>query len=97
MKYAVFDKIVCFQLDFKLESILNETEDLKADNWKELQELQNTVEELSRDLKLKALVIENFIPADEKDKLMRRLRFNEDENEWYLVPYASARSAFTHL
>merc|ERR1712226_1147225 len=78
------------KLQNKLETVLNETEDIKAENWRELQELQVTVEELNRDLKMKALVIENFIPLEEKDKLMRRLLCNEDENEWYLVPYASA-------
>ncbi|XP_075261714.1 kinesin-II 95 kDa subunit-like [Convolutriloba macropyga] len=78
------------KLQSKLETVLNETEDIKAENWRELQELQMTVEELNRDLKMKALVIENFIPMEEKEKLMRRLRFNENENEWYLVPYASA-------
>ena len=83
--------LLVFQLQSKLETVLNETEDLKAENWRELQELQVTVEELNRDLKMKALVIENFIPMEEREKLNRRLRFNEDENEWYLVPYASAR------
>ena len=40
-------------------------------------DLELTQEELLKELKLKYLIIENFIPAEEKEKVLARARFDE--------------------
>lgn len=46
-----------------------EIHDLQEEHIKERQELEQTQNELTRELKLKHLIIENFIPLEEKVKL----------------------------
>ena len=41
-------------------------------------DLELTQEELLKELKLKYLIIENFIPAEEKEKVLARARFDEE-------------------
>ena len=42
---------------------------------------------LCRDLKVKYLIIENFIPVDEKNKLLARIRYDEEEDTFCILPY----------
>lgn len=42
------------------------------------------------------LIIENFIPPEEKVKLQNRARYNEDEDQWDLIPLANKRSVLTN-
>ncbi|VDI00122.1 kinesin family member 3B, partial [Mytilus galloprovincialis] len=72
----------------KLQGTKQEILDLQEEHSKERQELEQTQEELTRDLKLKLLIIENFIPAEEKQKLNNRAFFDEDEETWKLRPLA---------
>ena len=51
-------------------------------NSKEREELQQTETELQRDLKLRQLIIENFIPQDEREKLNNRFYYDADEGTW---------------
>ena len=37
------------------------------------------------------LIIENLIPPEEKVKLQNRARYNEDEDQWELIPLANKR------
>ena len=41
-------------------------------------DLELTQEELLKELKLKYLIIENFIPVEEKEKVLARARFDEE-------------------
>uniref|UniRef100_A0A8C6UT62 Kinesin-like protein n=1 Tax=Neogobius melanostomus TaxID=47308 RepID=A0A8C6UT62_9GOBI len=50
------------------------------------QELEQTQLELTRELKYKYLLIENFIPPEEKNKIMHRLQFDCEEDQWRLRP-----------
>ena len=55
--------------------------DLQEEHVKERQELEQTQMELTRELKLKVLIIENFIPPEEKSKV--RIRTREDQEKFF--------------
>lgn len=68
----------------KFQQLKQEIKDLSDTNFKEKQELEQTQTELLRDIKLRQLIIDNFIPNDEKEKLTTRLYFDPDEDMWKL-------------
>ncbi|NP_001081489.1 kinesin family member 3B S homeolog [Xenopus laevis] len=68
----------------KLQAVKAEIHDLQEEHIKERQELEQTQNELTRELKLKHLIIENFIPLEEKNKMMNRCFFDEEEDQWKL-------------
>ncbi|XP_067904460.1 kinesin-like protein KIF3B isoform X1 [Heterodontus francisci] len=70
----------------KLQAVKAEIHDLQEEHIKERQELEQTQNELTRELKLKHLVIENFIPLEEKNKIMNRAYFDEEEDQWKTQP-----------
>ncbi|XP_053309333.1 kinesin-like protein KIF3B [Spea bombifrons] len=70
----------------KLQAVKAEIHDLQEEHIKERQELEQTQNELTRELKLKHLIIENFIPMEEKNKMMNRGFFDEEEEQWKLHP-----------
>lgn len=73
----------------KLQATKAEIQDLQEEHTKERQELEQTLMELTRELKLKYLIIENFIPPEEKTKLMNRAVYDEDADTWMLRPLAN--------
>ncbi|KAJ8299623.1 hypothetical protein KUTeg_023683 [Tegillarca granosa] len=73
----------------KLQATKQEIQDIQEEHSKERQELEQTQMELTRDLKLKLLIIENFIPHEEKTKITNRAVFDEDEDMWHLKPLAN--------
>lgn len=73
----------------KLQATKAEIHDLQEEHTKERQELEQTLMELTRELKLKYLIIENFIPPEEKTKLLNRAVYDEDEDMWVLRPLAN--------
>lgn len=68
----------------KLQSTKWEIQDLQEGHVKERQELEHTQMQLTKELKLKFLIIENFIPHEEKNKVMNRVLFDEDDDTWKL-------------
>lgn len=66
----------------KYQSIKDEIKDLTEANSKERQELDLAQTELQRDLKLKLLIIDNFVPKAEREKLINRLYYDPDEDNW---------------
>ena len=45
---------------------------------------EETQQQLFKELKLKVLLIENFIPPSEKVKLLSRIGYDEEEDTWKL-------------
>uniref|UniRef100_UPI00358E9EBB kinesin-like protein KIF3B n=1 Tax=Myxine glutinosa TaxID=7769 RepID=UPI00358E9EBB len=76
----------------KLQAVRSETRDLQDEHVTARQELEQTQNELTRELKLRYLIIENFIPPEVKNKLMQRATFDEEDDHWKLQPIIPGRS-----
>lgn len=70
----------------KLQTIRSEIADQQEAHIRERQELEQAQEDLTRELKLKSLIIENFIPPDERVKLTNRAVYEDEKEEWQLKP-----------
>ncbi|XP_076013720.1 kinesin family member 3Cb [Genypterus blacodes] len=79
----------------KLQSVKVEIGDIFEEHVVTRQELEQTQSELTRELKYKYLLIENFIPPEEKNKIMNRLHFDSEEDQWKLQPVIPSESAPT--
>uniref|UniRef100_A0A3Q2XVH3 Kinesin-like protein n=1 Tax=Hippocampus comes TaxID=109280 RepID=A0A3Q2XVH3_HIPCM len=66
----------------KLQCIKAEIQDVNDEHVRSRQELEQTQNELTRELKFKYLIIENFIPPEEKNKIMSRMTFDPEEDQW---------------
>ncbi|KAJ8017166.1 hypothetical protein DPEC_G00014930 [Dallia pectoralis] len=66
----------------KLQAVKQEISDVQEDHIKERQNLEQTQNELTRELKLKHLIIENFIPTEEKNKIVNRAFLDEEDDHW---------------
>ncbi|KFP09875.1 Kinesin-like KIF3C, partial [Egretta garzetta] len=55
------------------------------------QDLEEAQNEQTRELKLKYLIIENFTPPEEKNKIMNRLYFDGEEDQWKFQPLGPPR------
>ncbi|XP_077368123.1 kinesin-like protein KIF3B [Festucalex cinctus] len=70
----------------KLQAVKAEIEDIQEAHIDERHELEQTQNELTRDLKLKHLIIENFIPFEEKKKIVTRAFFDDEDEYWKMRP-----------
>ncbi|XP_051961530.1 kinesin-like protein KIF3B [Xyrauchen texanus] len=70
----------------KLQSVKAEIQDAQDEHVKYRQELEQTQNELTRELKLKHVIIENFIPVEEKNKIVPRATFDEEDDLWKMTP-----------
>jgi len=66
----------------KYKSAQQEVEDIQSEFQREREDMLETVRELTRQLKLKSLVIDNFIPPEEQSKIESRAEWQEEEEEW---------------
>lgn len=64
----------------KLQLAKSELADLQNNFSNDRIELQETQFELSREFKVRALIIENFIPPDERKKIEERIYFDDDDD-----------------
>ncbi|XP_033118562.1 kinesin-II 95 kDa subunit-like [Anneissia japonica] len=78
------------QLFGKLQRVKCEIQDLQEEHLMERQNLEQTQNELTRELKLKMLIIENFIPPEERAKISSRAEFDEEGDQWSLKPLAKS-------
>ncbi|NWV95448.1 KIF3C protein, partial [Machaerirhynchus nigripectus] len=70
----------------KLQAVKAEIQDQHDEYIRVRQDLEEAQNEQTRELKLKYLIIENFIPPEEKNKIMNRLYFDGDEDQWKFQP-----------
>ncbi|XP_062248596.1 kinesin-like protein KIF3B [Platichthys flesus] len=70
----------------KLQAVKAEIHDIQEAHIRERQELEQTQNELTRDLKLKHQIIENFIPLEEKNKIVSRAYIDEEDEHWKMQP-----------
>ncbi|XP_077403309.1 kinesin-like protein KIF3B [Vanacampus margaritifer] len=70
----------------KLETLKAKIHKLEEEHISERQKLEQNQNELTRDLKLKCQMIENFIPLEDKKKIISRVYFDEEEEYWKLKP-----------
>merc|ERR1719208_94936 len=66
----------------KLQTYKQDIFDVTEEYNRDRRDLEATQEELLRELKLKYLIIENFIPIEEKERVLERSYFDEEEDVW---------------
>lgn len=81
----------------KLQCIKTEIKDVNDEHVRSRQELEQTQNELTRELKFKYLIIENFIPPEEKNKIMNRLTFDQEEDQWKFQPLVQSESKSSQM
>ena len=62
--------------------VTNELDDIKEIIHREREDLMDRIRELTREIRLKHLIIDQFIPALEYMKLERRAVWSGDINDW---------------
>ncbi|XP_066530622.1 kinesin family member 3Cb isoform X2 [Hoplias malabaricus] len=70
----------------KLQMVRAETGDIIDEHVTTRQELEQTLNELTREMKFKNLIIDNFIPPEEKNKIINRLHYDSEEDQWKVSP-----------
>ncbi|XP_067223889.1 kinesin family member 3Cb [Chanodichthys erythropterus] len=70
----------------KLQLVRSEIGDIINEHVTMRQELEQTMNELTREMKFKNLIIDNFIPPEEKNKIINRLHFDSEEDQWKVLP-----------
>ncbi|KAK7907562.1 hypothetical protein WMY93_016174 [Mugilogobius chulae] len=81
----------------KLQCIKTEIKDVNDEHVRSRQELEQTQNQLTRELKFKYLIIENFIPPEEKNKIMNRLTFDPEEDQWKFQPLVQSESKSSQM
>jgi hypothetical protein len=69
----------------KLQEATHEITDLRGDFQREREELMNNIRELTVQVKLKASIIQHFIPVEEVNKIEHRALWDEDTQNWALA------------
>ena len=64
--------------------VTNELDDIKEIIHREREDLMDRIRELTREIRLKHLIIDQFIPALEYMKLERRAEWSADMNDWVI-------------
>ncbi|XP_018429368.1 PREDICTED: kinesin-like protein KIF3C [Nanorana parkeri] len=70
----------------KLQAVKGEIQDHHDEYVRVRQDLEQAQNEQTRELKYKYLIIENFIPPEEKNKIMNRLYYDAEEDQWKFQP-----------
>ncbi|XP_047102355.1 kinesin-like protein KIF3B [Schistocerca piceifrons] len=81
-----FKTLKLTKLFAKMTDVKQEIKDVAEEYNRERRELQMEQDLLLKELKVKYLIIENFIPPDEKNKLLQRICYDRENNTWELLP-----------
>lgn len=74
------------KLYHKLQSIQQEISDITDEFNMDRRELEMTQNDLLKDLKLRLVIIDNFVPREERKRMLSRLFFDEEEDQWKVMP-----------
>lgn len=77
----------------KLDQAKAEIADIEDEFRAEKEDLLGTIRELNREIALKACIIDNFVPLDERQKVEKRAIYNEDADDWELVKITETKAA----
>lgn len=70
----------------KCQRIKQEISDSVEEHSQNRRELEQSQKNILKEIKLDRLIIENFIPTDEKKTIEDRLLYDEDDNSWRVLP-----------
>eukprot|EP00735_Rhodelphis_limneticus_P011034 TRINITY_DN4082_c0_g1::TRINITY_DN4082_c0_g1_i1::g.11857::m.11857 TRINITY_DN4082_c0_g1::TRINITY_DN4082_c0_g1_i1::g.11857 ORF type:complete len:795 (+),score=255.95,sp/P46871/KRP95_STRPU/50.96/0.0,Kinesin/PF00225.18/3.6e-119,Kinesin/PF00225.18/3.8e+03,Kinesin/PF00225.18/3.3e+03,PIF1/PF05970.9/0.082,PIF1/PF05970.9/6.8e+03 TRINITY_DN4082_c0_g1_i1:33-2387(+) len=62
-----------------------EAQELQEHFWREKEDMLETIRELTVQLKLKNVILDHFVPADELLKIERRAQWNDEAEEWLIA------------
>ena len=69
----------------KLQSVKQDIVDVTEEYNRDRRDLEDTQQQLLKELKLKIMLIENFIPPNDRKKLLARAAYDEEEDTWYMT------------
>ncbi|XP_015914812.1 kinesin-like protein KIF3B isoform X2 [Parasteatoda tepidariorum] len=78
----------------RLQALKEDINDEQEINSFERQEKEQTIETLTRDLKLSNLVIDNFVNPEDKTKFLEHVQYDEDDDAWVIFPTEMSYSHF---
>jgi kinesin family member 3B len=68
----------------KVQESDQEIKDLQQEFRREKEDMFDTIRVLSQQLKLKTLLVDNFVPREETEKIEKRAQWDENEDDWVL-------------
>ncbi|XP_044740972.1 kinesin-like protein Klp68D [Chrysoperla carnea] len=68
----------------RLQNMKQEISDLKLEHNRDCREMEITQESLVKELKLKIMIIDNFVPIDDKQYMLNNARYDDNLDEWIL-------------
>lgn len=68
----------------KVQSVKQDIIDVTEEYNRDRRDLEDTQQQLLKELKLKVMLIENFIPPNERKKLLSRAAYDDEEDTWYM-------------
>lgn len=80
----------------KLQTVKQEQVDVTEEYNRDRRDLEDTQQQLLKELKLKLLIIDNFIPPSDKEKLMSRAVYDEETDMWILQPNNKGAGSVIH-
>lgn len=83
------------KLSKQLKKLEGKKQDLMEKHRSAREELEAEQREIQKQAKLFQLIIENFIPVDERERLLKRVQFDERQNSWTLKELSKQTYSFS--
>jgi kinesin family member 3B len=80
----------------KISEAKNEIKDLQSEWQREKEDMLDSVRDLTHQLKLKLLIINNFIPKDEGVRVEKRALWDEETQTWKVGPLTHSDPQMKH-
>jgi len=68
----------------KYQAAAREVQDIQEEFQTEREDMLDTIRTLSRQLKLRELIIMNFVPAEESRRLEKRAQWDDESDNWFI-------------